>query len=355
MSHNKVSFLRQGATAAFDNTLLELRMVNCSLATFQAELSMFNALTLLDLSDNSIQEIPAGALKAVASTLTSFRLVKGKLVYLPEALRDLTALQDLDLSENPMVSTYNDALGTGTSPLLTGSAHTLRSLRLASCGLVAVPLAVSALDALKVLDLTGNDIVTLNNYQFSSLVNLELLYLKDNPLSTVPYKTFSGLSSLTMLDMSGCRLTYTPSSTLGEMPALTQLNLSSNRISVLLDNAFPKSPSLRTVDISYNNISKVTDLAFQGATAIQTLNMKSCSLTNIPRSLRLAYGLRNVYLDDNQIPCTCQSMGWIKTWKLSAGLIPQLFGKCSNDDSLAFNAYISTKLTGCDVGVGVGR
>ncbi|RUS78327.1 hypothetical protein EGW08_013905 [Elysia chlorotica] len=400
MSHNKVSFLRQGATAAFDNTLLELRLVNCSLASFQAELSMFNALTLLDLSDNAIKDIPtgslnavattltsfklvrgnlaylpatltdlkalqlldlsdnaikdipAGSLKAVAATLTSFKLVRGNLAYLPAALTDLKALQEVDLSENPMVSTNNDVLGVGSSPLLANSAHTLRTLRLASCGLVAVPRALLGLDALQELDLSDNGIVTLNNYQFDSMVNLEKLYLRGNPISTVPYKTFSGLTSLSMLDMSGGRLTYAPSSALGEMPALSQLDLSKNRISVLLDNTFPKSPSLTTVDLSYNTITNISDMAFQGATALQTLKMNDCSLTSIPRSLRLAYGLRSVYLDNNPIPCNCQSMGWIKTWKLSAGLIPHLFGQCFNGASLSIDLYISTMLGGCDVPIG---
>ncbi|GFO37009.1 leucine-rich repeat-containing G-protein coupled receptor 5 [Plakobranchus ocellatus] len=352
MTSNTVSFLRDGATAAFDNTLLELRLVNCSLASWQTELGKLSALTLLDLSHNAIQHIPAGALRGVASTLKAFTLVRGKLTYLPEALADLTALQDLDLRENAMMSTHDDVLGIGSSNLLSGSANSLRFLKLASCGLVAVPRAVQGLTAIQVLDLSDNRIVTLNNYQFSSMSGLEELYLTGNPLSVVPYKTFAGLMSLTTLDMSNCRLTYIPSSALGEMPALSQLDLSKNRITVLLDNSFPTSPSLTTVDLSDNTITNFTDMAFNGAIGINTLKMNGCSLTFIPRSLRLAYALRSVHLENNQIQCSCQTLGWIKTWKKASGLIPHMFGTCANNAGLSIDTYVSSLVGACEDIVG---
>ena len=33
----------------------------------------------------------------------------------------------------------------------------------------------------------------------------------------------------------------------------------------------------------------------------------------------------------NRIPCTCDSLGWVKGWKAKVGLIPRVTGTCSCD------------------------
>ncbi|CAL1529252.1 unnamed protein product [Lymnaea stagnalis] len=347
LSNNIVSFLRDGAVQAFANTLTELRLINSSLTTFQTEFSKLTNLWLLDLSANRISSLPDGALKNMSGTLRKFSMSSAQLQYIPDALEDLTVLEELDLSNNPMESNYNDILNTGTSYTFSKSSATLRIINLSYCRLMALPRAITNLTSLEELDLSGNKIVSLYDNLFVSLTQLKKLMLNDNPLSRIPYKSFSGLISLTNLNLARCYLSYIPSSSIPEIHELNTLDLSNNQITSILDFAFPGANKLTAVDLSDNSIQIVQADAFNSAHSMKILKMSRCSLTNLPKPLSKADGLRTVYVDQNPIPCTCD-LSWIMGWQAQSGLIPNIVGRCDNDPNMSLGTFVNSKLRDCD-------
>uniref|UniRef100_A0A2C9KW19 LRRCT domain-containing protein n=1 Tax=Biomphalaria glabrata TaxID=6526 RepID=A0A2C9KW19_BIOGL len=356
MSHNVVTFMREGAVSAFADTLQELRLVNASLSPFQAELSKLKALTLLDLSYNSIVDIPPGALTNMSFTLKKLTMSHAHLSYLPEALYELNVLEELDLSFNPMQSTNADIIGTSDNSLLRNSAATLRFVNLSSCGLNAIPRAVVNLDQLEVLDLSRNRIVVLNNHQFSSLPHLRTLLLNDNPLMSIPCPLV--LNKMMEKSINSLLFGVTAVQTKlwridgGEKAhflfhtlysCILQLDLSSNQITRIPDVAFPGAPKLSAVDLSNNSLVYIFDYAFTDAHSVRTLRLSRCSLTRLPSSLSQADGLRTVFVDGNPIPCDCD-LSWILTWQRQSGIIPNIVGRCADHPTMTISTYVSTRL-----------
>ncbi|ETV92615.1 hypothetical protein H310_13069 [Aphanomyces invadans] len=163
---------------------------------------MVEKLQVLDLSKNGL----ALVLFDVATCVNLHTLVldDNVLESVPESIRQLAHLHTLRLRKNNLVeSTVDPILGPGT-PL----SFRLKELDLRNNSLRCVPSGIANLSALQTLLLSFNQISTLDNVDWSRLVNLFQLSVADNKL--VSLGNLYHLPKLTSLSIENNSLTQIP-------------------------------------------------------------------------------------------------------------------------------------------------
>ncbi len=126
--------------------------------------------------------------------------------------------------------------------------------------------------SLSFLNLQSNLLVTIPEDCFKSLTNLRDLGLSNNHLHTIQYRGFYGLRSLPKLDLSGMRITDIEDHAFGNMKSLTHLNLSLNQISFIGADVFKDLPELTHLNLSGNLLHLIDTATFQGLSKLQSLH-----------------------------------------------------------------------------------
>ncbi|RHY31494.1 hypothetical protein DYB32_003452, partial [Aphanomyces invadans] len=145
---------------------------------------MVEKLQVLDLSKNGLALVPFDV--ATCVNLHTLVIDDNVLESVPESIRQLAHLHTLRLRKNNLVeSTVDPILGPGT-PL----SFRLKELDLRNNSLRCVPSGIANLSALQTLLLSFNQISTLDNVDWSRLVNLFQLSVADNKVTK-----FSSFSS----------------------------------------------------------------------------------------------------------------------------------------------------------------
>ncbi|XP_076656818.1 keratocan-like [Halictus rubicundus] len=116
---------------------------------------------------------------------------------------------------------------------------------------------------------------------------LKLLDLSDNDLSYLPEEMFHQANNLENLLLSNNLFTKIPN--VENMPRLRGLVLSHNRIHQVADI---KSDSLKMLSLRGNNISEISNTTFQELPAIEVLDLSENKLTHMPDAW--ASGLKNL-------------------------------------------------------------
>ncbi|XP_055919249.1 uncharacterized protein LOC129951224 [Eupeodes corollae] len=152
--------------------------------------------------------------------------------------------------------------------------------------------------AVELLDLSYNDITTLDNVCFEGLIYVINLTIDHNALHTIYLDAFSSLRDVKFIDLSYNRLEYFDERIFEANTKLTKLNLSGNKFMSLqnkpllrssslqylaLNNAqvtyiypqmFKEVPSLREVDISNNLMITLSATAFNPLQQLQLVNLE---------------------------------------------------------------------------------
>ncbi|XP_055839945.1 uncharacterized protein LOC129907663 [Episyrphus balteatus] len=152
--------------------------------------------------------------------------------------------------------------------------------------------------AVELLDLSHNDITTLDNVCFEGLIYVINLTITHNALHTIYLDAFSSLREVKFIDLSHNRLEYFDERIFEANTKLTSLNLSSNKFMSLqnkpllrsssikylnLNNAqityiypqmFKEIPNLKDVDISNNLMITLSATAFNSLKNLQILNLE---------------------------------------------------------------------------------
>lgn len=182
-----------------------------------------------------------------------------------------------------------------------------------------------------VLDLSFNQLSSLDLAKLSRLVNLQELRLHNNLLTKVP--PWQSLpSSLIRLSLHHNRITYLPSQNVTKQMALQYLFLNSNRISTIGRNAFANLTSVQSMKLSRNRLKSIPVAALSHLTSlrkldltknfIKSVNFRLKSLktvtvlklsknkigTILPNSFWEMSQLRELYLDNNNL--TSVSTSW---------------------------------------------
>jgi Leucine-rich repeat (LRR) protein len=185
-----------------------------------------------------------------------------------------TELQYLDLSGNEIESVQRGAFY---------RLSRLKVLRLGSNLLTELsPDQFVGLSSLQVLDLSDNAISRLPTAAFSDLRQLEALNLSSNRLVDIAPGAFTGLDQLAELYLSENEIKSVPQVALQNSISLRILDLSSNLISAVPNNSFLKLHLLEVLNLEGNAISKIEDMSFEGLYNLRLLNLNENQLQQVP-------------------------------------------------------------------------
>ncbi|XP_048750847.2 slit homolog 2 protein-like isoform X2 [Ostrea edulis] len=142
------------------------------------------------------------------------------------------------------------------------------------------------------MDLSSNDITTIEDGAFFGLSGLQSLDLSTNKITNIENGAFCGLTSLQSLDLSFNDITIIVDGAFFGLSGLQSLDFSLNKITNIENGVFLALTSLQTIDLSSNKITNVENGAFLGLTSLQSLSIGDnpfhcdCSLEAFTQFLR---------------------------------------------------------------------
>lgn len=108
---------------------------------------------------------------------------------------------------------------------------------------------------LTILDLSQNDLTTLDDNVFNGFENLRGLYLHRNKISSVHLHAFNGLSKLTHLDLSQCQLTTVDFEAYSHLTKIQELNFKNNQIkNVIIPRSMQPFKNLMKMNLEDNKL-----------------------------------------------------------------------------------------------------
>ena len=239
----------------------------------------------LQLPSNGFKQLPV-QFADLSSWLVQLNLASNRFSLLPAALLALQGLRGLDLSANQL-----EELPTAMS----SSYPHLTRLDLGDNELSdASAVSLNGMKALESLVLRKNNFSVL---QLSNLLQLQTLDARDNSLSKFP--SFSNLPSLVDVTLRGNQISETLLC-LSELPMLTKLDLGNNN----LESPFEirSSRFLQEIDLGYNRLT--TFPRFEHSNQIQELRLAHNQMRHLPEELInqiLFPALKSLDLSENQL------------------------------------------------------
>ncbi|XP_033327169.2 uncharacterized protein LOC117220870 [Megalopta genalis] len=159
------------------------------------------------------------------------------------------------------------------------------------------------LTRLKLLDLSGNGLRSIEEGMFKGCESLEQLYLDRNEMTTVPTASLKGPDSIRVLSLSGNVIGSLPRDAFSPIGAsLLRLDLSNNELSHIEDGALSGLESLLLLNLSHNDLGRFNSDAFEGAHNLLQLDLSVNFLQEFPsEAIRLLTDLRFLNVSNNMI------------------------------------------------------
>lgn len=232
--------------------LVILDMSRNALTTItQLLLRDLTSLQRLDLSHNTIQSLEDDSFTSL-SNLYALDLSHNLILSLSDSsLRGLVGLSLLYLTNNSLIEMHSHALRHSSN---------LKEVFLGDNRLMAISTALENLSFLKVLDVSRNEIVSIQPFLFGGLGNLEFLNISHNKMNGISQGSFAGLVSLKVLDLTGNQIRTLSEASFDGVPGMRHLTLAKNELSDI-NGVFAGLEHLQTLDVSQNNI-RMFDYAF---------------------------------------------------------------------------------------------
>ena len=205
---------------AFEQTLQTLSIEKTQLLQLPIEIGRITQMKELSIKHNSIPNgddiIVETVFADIGDTLETLVLEYDNLSKFPDAIKYLVNMRNLSLAGNHFLYVTEAAIQSiGNGKLI--------FLSFSDCGLKRVPGALSNLSGLIDLDLSLNDIRSLESHDLDNLPNLVSVSFRGNPLKYVSMSAFNGLNSLQMLDLSSTQLTVIPT-TINSLTSLKEID-----------------------------------------------------------------------------------------------------------------------------------
>ncbi|XP_055682897.1 uncharacterized protein LOC129789847 [Lutzomyia longipalpis] len=201
----------------------------------------------------------------------------------------------------------------------------------------------SKLDAgTQVLDLTGNEIATLERDAFSrvNLLNLQRLFVVRCRLKVLDRYAFRDLSNLVELDLSHNSLSAVPSHAFSAIPELRELKLNGNPIQRIAPDAFGPLSQLVRLELSDCRITAIDHRAFASLeTTLEWLHLDGNRLAEVKAtSLTALYNLHGLELSRNMWNCSC-SLRPLREWMLRQKIPSAVVPLCRNPPRVAGKSW----------------
>ena len=215
------------------------------------------------------------------------------------AFRHLQHLRTLDLNNNNIDTLANDGVFQGLA-LLESLVLRRNFLKEFSGETFA------GLENLKVLELSWNRFVELDNNWFQYLRKLEVLDLARNDIEHIQEQAFVGLGNLKVLNLTRNKLITMSGSYFGPLTSLESLIVDDNAIKLIEDESFSALVSLKQLSLTGNrDLRTVQPRAFgsrSGSFPLERLSLKGTRLAEVPvEILRILTNLKNLDMSQTAI------------------------------------------------------
>ena len=207
---------------------------------------------------------------------------------------DLAAIWWLDLSSDQITS-----LQEGDFDGLTG----MYRLDVGANSLTSLPEGIFAgLTGLRELFLHFNALTTLPEGVFQGLANLEWLTLHQNDLAALPPRVFDGLSRLKQLSLISNSISTLPETVFQGLSSLEDLHLGSSGIASVPEGLFTGLARLEWLQLQGNNLKSLPPGVFSQLGRLETLDLRFNLLATLPEHLFADLGaLRTLQIDRNNL------------------------------------------------------
>ncbi|XP_015431913.1 PREDICTED: adhesion G protein-coupled receptor A3 [Dufourea novaeangliae] len=125
------------------------------------------------------------------------------------------------------------------------------------------------------LDLSKNNIYTIEVNLFKNLTNLKRLDLSQNNITSVGDGCFNGLGNLERLDLSKNQITFIDAYAFRKLPNLKKLDLSRNNISIMISTLFHDLLALEHLKLNENKLTSLKDNTFYGLKSLKQLDLST--------------------------------------------------------------------------------
>ena len=171
------------------------------------------------------------------------------------------------------------------------------------CGIGVIPHWEAFSNSLIALDLTGNNLDSLDEGDLIGFVSVHNMSFRNNTIKNVNPSAFQGLSEgLMYLDLSCNMIQKFDSKTFTFIPKLQILLISNNSIAFLENTVFSELKDLLHLDVSFNYLSHVPDGAFDGNRQLEFLSLRHNSIQSISQmTFKYQHNLKHLDLSQNKI------------------------------------------------------
>uniref|UniRef100_A0A0C9RAE7 Chp_0 protein n=1 Tax=Fopius arisanus TaxID=64838 RepID=A0A0C9RAE7_9HYME len=159
------------------------------------------------------------------------------------------------------------------------------------------------LKELRLLDLHGNGLMSIEEGIFKGCQQLEELYLDDNNLVSVPANSLKGPRAIRSLSLSGNNIGSLPRGAFGTLgESLIRIDLSRNELSHMEDNALIGLHHILFFNLSRNDLTRFNSDVFKGAYNLLQLDLSVNFLQEFPSdALRHLERLKFLNISNNLI------------------------------------------------------
>lgn len=343
LDYNKIHLIDREAFMAMP-ALRELRLRNNSLTDI-LEGPMWNlpALKGLDLAGNYFRRLEPRHLGNLPS-LRKLDLSGNELNYInPETFLVTPALEHINMSHNllnalhpatfrHLLNLYElDVSFNNLLEFVPGLPRGIEYLHMSNNAITGVPISPSPdldLPALRMLDLSSNQIQRLPKSSLRTLPQLRRLYIARNLLQQLDEQSLSGLNRLEVLDLEENRIYQIHQNCLKEMSELRSLNLRNNRLDILIPDLFKNSPRLKQLNLSKNQIAEILPNTLDSNRELQTFDISDNVLVQLPSTMYSLKNLRYLYLTSNRIktvdPQILNGLSQLRELRLSKNYMQEL-------------------------------
>lgn len=230
------------------------------------------SLTSIDLSQNKLRQLPKDLFKnrSIDKFSVSDNFIEGSLT---KGTFEGVNVSTLDLSFQELATVedyaFNQMIRLETLALNNNRIYSLSNM------------CFRTLTSLLSLDLSNNQISSID-FDKTDFVSLDSLFLRNNRLVQIKHENFQHLISLQFLDLSGNSISQLEANSFKSLRSLINLKFSANPLSgTLKTGTFDGLVSLPSLDISRNLLTTIQNASFNDMTELKSLNMSRSKIKEL--------------------------------------------------------------------------
>ena len=283
-------------------------------AFFPTEIRLLYTLMKLTVSGIPFQSIPHDAFQGYHPYLSEIDINYSQLDHIPEAVCNLTQLTRLSFTSSPNIKSSSSLFNHCRHYMFN-----LNSLSLYDNQLVSLPNISGWFPSLSELNLSTNHLqhLSLGNFPLLNRLDISTNHLQHLSLGYFPFLSDLHLShnlftqippaltrSIDHLDMSDNQITSINDNDLRNLGNLKILELNNNPISYISPHAFKYNKMLLEIGLKHTNLFQIP-LAFK-------------ELGNIPSPAVVLPYYRKVDFTGSPINCSCNAMPFLRQWNVTS-------------------------------------